>query len=574
MKSERGLVALIVDRPVAVLMLFLAAGVFGLVSFSQLALNLMPDISFPTITVRTEFPGAAPAEVEQQVSRMVEEALATTDGLSNLQSRSRAELSDVVLQFGWDADMHVAAQSIREQLQGMYFPQGVGRPLVLRYDPSLDPILRLALSSGEEGSAHSLNALREFAEDEVRPALEGMAGVAAVKVRGGLERQVQVLLYEDRMVARGVSLARVRDTLSNENVNVAGGLIREGDNEYLLRVLGEFSSLEDLRNLGIARDDGSRILLSDLADVVEGFRDREVVSLLDGREAVELEIYKEAQANIVRVSRTVKDWLEETEDLGVEVRVLDDRADFIEASISNLLSTALFGGVLAVTVLLLFLRDLRASAIVATAIPISIICTFAPLYIGGVSLNIMSLGGLALGVGMLVDNAIVVLESIQVHRERGLGRREAAIAGTREVAAAVTASHRRIWASARSSSDPILGLAITSAAPKDRAFIAFSLPLAVKLEQITTGIGCCAMIRRRKVSPSMRGSARSRTSTSGSWPRIFSAAWKASAAVAMTAIPGSAESSRDRAARAAALSSTIITRIGSVPWLIVRSPSF
>ena len=465
-----GFFGLVVDRPVAVLMLFVAAAVFGVVSYSQLPLNLMPDISYPTLTVRTEFPGAAPEEVEGQVSRPIEEALSTVDGLVEIESRSRAESSDVVLEFDWDTDMDGAAQDIRERLQTTWLGEGVERPLILRYDPSLDPILRIAVSvdpsAGDipEGEA-ALFLLRDIAERELKPDLEAMDGVAAVRVRGGLTRQIRVALREDWMAARGVSLSQVRSTLLAENVNLAGGKIMEGETEYLIRTLNELRSVQEVEDLEVLRGDGTRVRIGELAQVREVAQDREVISHLDGREAVELEVFKEADANIVSVARRVKERLLGGEQVelppgldpeivamltqsslsdelpeGVALAVLDDQAAFVEAAVNNLRSTAAIGGVFAVVVLFFFLWDLRATAIIATAIPISIICTFAALYLGGVSLNLMSLGGLALGGGMLVDNAVVVLESIQVQKEAGASPRAAAVRGAAEVAAAVTAS--------------------------------------------------------------------------------------------------------------------------------------
>lgn len=463
--EQGGFYALVVDRPIAVLMVFLAVAVFGLVSYAQLPLNLMPDLSYPTLTVRTEYPGAAPEEVESQVSRPIEEALSTVDGLVSLESRSRAEVSDVVLELDWGADMSNAAQTVRERMQTTIMPDGVGRPLILRYDPSLDPILRIALSVDPDAEdAPSGNAalflLRELAEQEVKRELEAADGVAAVRVRGGLEREVHIEVREDWLNARGVTLPQVTQTLAAENVNVAGGSIREGDTEYLLRTLNELTTLDELRGLRVIRGDGVAIPLSDLAVVRETFRDREVVSHLDGREAVELEVYKEADANIVAVADRVKALLlgdpnaggggpmgmkgpESLSDRlpdGVVLRVLDDQAVFIEQAVDNLASAAIQGGVLSFLMVYLFLRDRRATAIINTSVPISLVCTFAAMYVGGMSLNLMSLGGLALGVGMLVDNSVVVLEAIQVYLERGWSRRDAAIQGASEVAAAVVAS--------------------------------------------------------------------------------------------------------------------------------------
>ncbi|MED5373964.1 MAG: efflux RND transporter permease subunit [Myxococcota bacterium] len=462
-----GVFGAIVDRPVAVLMVFLAAAVFGYVSYAQLPLTLMPDLSYPSLTVRTEYSGAAPEEVESQVSRPIEESLSTTDGLVGIESRSRAELSDVVLTFAWGTDMSAASQGVRERLQTTWLGDGPDRPLILHYDPSLDPILRIAMSAqaepGKEEAA--LLALRELAEEEVKRELEAIDGVAAVRVRGGLERQVLVQVREDWMQARSVTLEQVQSTLLSENVNIAGGSIREGDTEFLIRTLNQLSTVQEVEDLEVIRADGTGIPVSEVAVVQEAFKERKVVSHLDGAEAVELEIFKEADANIVSVAQAVKQRLgdEQTEAAraemppemaammgppglvselpeGVSVAVLDDQARFIEDAIANLRGTAVIGGLLAVGILFMFLRSFRATAIIGTAIPVSVIATFAALYLGDVSLNLMSLGGLALGIGMLVDNAVVVLESIQVHLDAGRSRRDAAVIGTREVSAAVTAS--------------------------------------------------------------------------------------------------------------------------------------
>ncbi len=462
---------LVVSRPVAVWMIAIAAAVFGFVSYQRLPLDLMPDLAYPSITVRTEAEGYAPEEVEGQVSRPVEEALATTEGLVELESRSRASLSDVVLEFAWGSDMDRAAQDVRERLQTTFLPDDVGRPLILRYDPSLDPILRISLSADAEGSALpdddalALLALRELAERELKRELEAMDGVAAVQVRGGLEREVLVEARQDWLAARGVTMQQLITALGTENVNLPGGSIRDGDQEFMIRTLNEVRSVDEIEKLEIRRPDGVGVPISELAVVSESHKDREVVSRLAGQPAVTLEVYKTADANIVRVARDIKERLgagrpelppgmdpamvaammgppalaDQLPD-GVRMVVLEDQAEFIEASLNNLRNTALLGAVLAVGVLFLFLRDLRATLIIGAAIPLSVIVTFAPMYLGGVSLNLMSLGGLALGIGMLVDNAVVVLENIQVHLDRGATRKDAAVVGAKEVAAAVTAS--------------------------------------------------------------------------------------------------------------------------------------
>ncbi len=467
---------LFVARPVAVTMAFLAALVFGWVSYQRLPLELMPDISYPTLTVRTSYEGAAPAEVEQQVARPVEEALATLDGLVRLESRSRAGGADVVLGFDWGADLSAAMQSVRENLQTVRLPEGADRPLILRYDPSQEPFLRLALGwdAPADDPEAGLIALRLLADDEVKRRLEALPGVAAVRVSGGLEREIAVEIREDWLAARQLTVTQVSSALAAANVNLAGGSILDGEVEYLVRTLAELPDLEAIRALRVRRADGTLVPLTDVATVRERPKERTVLSTLDGTEAVELEVYKEADANVVEVARRVKEAVLGT-DLGftqadvdameegrarralqaqldasrgvsgalpdgARLVLLDDQAAFIELALANLRSAVLLGGLLAVAVLWLFLRNVRATVIIGLAIPVSVVVGFAPLFLAGVSLNLMSLGGLALGVGMLVDNAVVVLEAIQRHLDAGRARAEAAVAGAGEVAAAVFAS--------------------------------------------------------------------------------------------------------------------------------------
>lgn len=430
--------AFVVRHPVGVAMLTLLALVFGLVSYAQLPLNLMPDISYPTVTVRTEYPGAAPEEVETQVSRPIEEALSTVEGLVEVESRSRAGVSDVVLEFDWGTPMSAATQDVRERMQTTFLPEGTERPLILRYDPALDPILRVALAGAEDTS---LLDLREYAETELKRRLETVDGVAAVVVRGGLERRVLVEPREDWLAARGVTLDQLAQTLGAENVNLAGGIVREGENEYLIRTLNELRSVEEIADMGVRRADGTVVRVGEVATVREGAADREVVARLDGRDAVELEVYKEADANIVTVARAVKAELEDVRLAeGMTTHTLDDQAAFVEAALVDLVTNAALGGLLAVLVTFVFLRDWTATLIISSAIPICLLVTFGVMYMGGTTLNLMSLGGLALGISMVIDSGTVVLENIQNHVDAGKSRLEAAVAGSGEVAGAVFAS--------------------------------------------------------------------------------------------------------------------------------------
>jgi len=452
------------DRPVAVLMVFVALVVFGYFSLGQLPVTLMPDMSYPTLTVRTEYPGAAPEEVENDISRRIEEQLGVISGLSEVSSISRAGISDVVLEFTWGSSMSDAIQNTLEKLDTVRLPRGAEKPLLLQYDPSLDPVMELSLSFGEDPDVSSSQVnpstrasdarrLRRLAELQVKRSLEPVKGVAAVRVRGGLEEEIHVLVDATELQRSNLSMNQVVSRLSAENINAAGGRIREGEAEYMIRTINEYQNLDEIANTVISRRDGKEIRLKDMARVTYGQKDQEMLTRTDGLESVQIDIFKEADSNMVQVARRVKQALgsaEGGENAGlagrlwkneqVLLKMVADRSVFIQGSIQEVKSTAIFGGALAILVLFLFLRDLRTTLIIALSIPISVAVTFAPLNVLKVSLNIMSLGGLAMGIGMLVDSSIVVLESIYRCRQEGDDVRMAAVRGTREVRGAVIAS--------------------------------------------------------------------------------------------------------------------------------------
>ncbi len=438
-------------RPVAVLMVFLAVMVFGYFSIRLLPLNLMPDISYPRLTVRTEYPGAAPAEVENNVSRPLEEILGVVTGLTRISSISRAGYSDVVMEFAWDTDMDDANQDVLEKLDTVKpaLPEEIKQPLILRFDPTLDPVLTLSLSGDADDGYKGitgLKALRRIADRDIRRLLEPVEGVAAVKIKGGLEEEIQILLNEDNLRRTNIDIGTVITRLQAENINLAGGSMRDGRTRYLVRTVNEFRDLEDMRDLVIVSREGRDIKLRHLAEVTSGFKDRDVITRVGGREAVEIEVYKEADANIVEMAKKVAQRVQNVvtprmeKEYDARVDLISDRSLFIESSIAEVRNAAVSGGLLAVIVLFLFLRNFKTTIIVAVAIPISVLITFAPLNLSGVTLNIMSLGGLALGIGMLVDNSIVVLESIHRCREEGDDLIRATMRGTSEVGSAVMSS--------------------------------------------------------------------------------------------------------------------------------------
>ena len=428
-------------RPVSVFILAVAAVVFGIVALGKLATDLLPDVTYPSLTVRTELDGAAPIEVESLITRPIENAVGVVNGVTRVTSSSRADVSEVTLEFGWDTNMDLAGLDVRERLDVLVLPQETERPVLLRYDPSLDPIQRIGLYGEED-----LVRLRLVAEEDVRRALERVEGVAAVVVSGGLEEEIQVEIDERRLANRGLEVDLLLTRLAEENVNLTGGRLREGQSEYLVRTVNEYLRPEDLANIVIDSSQGAIVRLSDVARVYKGHRERQILTRIDGRESVEVAVYKEGGTNTVTVSDAVAEEIEElVERLGaidpnLRMTVITDQARFIRQSIREVLRTATYGGLLAVLVLFFFLRSWKTTFIIGAAIPISVIATFFLMFVSGISLNIMSLGGLTLGVGLLVDNSIVVLEAIERRRDRGRGDLEAAEQGASEVGRAVVAS--------------------------------------------------------------------------------------------------------------------------------------
>jgi len=432
------LVEFSLKRRVTVSMAAVAVVIFGIVSFTRLPMNLLPDISYPTLTIETRYPGAAPGEVETLVSRPIEEVVGIVAGVQRLTSVSRPGLSQVTLEFDWNRNMDFAALDVRQKLDIITLPREIEKPVILRFDPANDPILRLYLRGGK-----SLYQLRYVAEEVLKKDLESTDGLAAIKVNGGYEEEIEVRVDEGKLSLLGLTMQDINDKLRRENVNQAGGSLYEKEARYLVRARNEFEDLKDILDTVLASRAGRNITMADVATVQRGHKQREVVTRYGGKEAVELALYKEGDANTVGVARSVRDRLERVKKElpeGLEIVTGSDQSRFIEASIKDVINACVQGGIIAIFVLLLFLKDLRSTLIIAITIPISIIATFFLMYQFGTTLNVMSLGGLALGVGMLVDGAIVVLESIHKRREKGERGIEAAQKGASEVSMAVVAS--------------------------------------------------------------------------------------------------------------------------------------
>ncbi len=440
------LIEVATQRRVTILMFTIAILLFGLVSLSRLRVNLLPELSYPTLTIRTELTGAAPFEVENLISKPVEEAVGVVKNVRQVRSVSRTGQSDVMLEFLWGTDMDMASVDVREKLDILELPLEASRSVILRFDPGNEPIMRLGLIGSEVAGSdveQQLKRLRRYAEERLKTRLEAVEGVAAVKVSGGLEDEIQILADQQKLAQLNLSVQDVAARIRAENVNLAGGRLEQGLQRFLVRTLNEFASVEEIANTIISTGEGRPVFLRDIARVERGYKEREAITRVDGRESIELALYKEGDANTVQVAARVKRMLEQVrEELpdGQELRGIYDQSTFISQAINQVRNAALIGGLLAVLVLYLFLRDIRPTLIIGIAIPVSVIGTFLMMYGSEITLNIMSLGGIALAVGLLVDNAIVVLENISRHREQGKSIIDAARDGAAEVATAVTAS--------------------------------------------------------------------------------------------------------------------------------------
>ena len=441
------IVSLATRRPVSVVVFFVALVIFGLISFRELPVDLLPDLSFPTLTIRTEYPGVAPADVETFVTTPIEDAVGIVSGLVDISSISRAGLSDVIMEFAWGTDMDFAAIDVREQLAQLGLPGGAEDPILLRFDPALDPIMRISVGSAVPGAVGIADqaGLRLLADQSIKQRLESIDGVAAAIVAGGVEEEIQINVDQSRAALLGISLSQIASRLQRENVDVTGGSIADGAAEYVVRVLARFADLDEIGRIVVGEVGDVQVRLQDLAEVRSGYQEQSTITRTNRNPSVEVAIHKEAAANTVAVAQAVRERLGEVEQelegvVDVELRVVSDQSRFIEQSIRDVIQAAVLGGVLAIAVLYLFVRRLRSTLVVGLAIPISVIASFFLMFVGGVSLNIMSLGGLALGIGMLVDSSIVVLESIDRHRVAGAERVTAARTGGAEVGSAVVAA--------------------------------------------------------------------------------------------------------------------------------------
>jgi hydrophobic/amphiphilic exporter-1 (mainly G- bacteria), HAE1 family len=437
------LTELALKRPIAITMVFLALGLIGFLSWQRLPLELMPSLNYPQLTIVTSCESVTPLEMESLVTKNLESALSTVSRVRRLESFSREGLSLITLNFEWGTDMNAASLDVREKLDQVrdLLPKEASAPLIIRFDPGGLPVLTLAI----KGENLPLEDLQEIVSRGIKRDLERVAGVASVRLSGAREREIQVAVDLGRLAAHKIPITSVRKALEEANLNFPGGKIVQGQWEFPLRTVGEFQEVSDVRKVGLSPlTGGPPVFLQDLAHIQDTFKEEQTVARINGQPSLMLAIFKMADANTVQVVERVK---EKVEGLNqqyqgkLKIMVAQDQGRFIRQAIAQLGEAAVLGGLLAFGVLLGFLANFSSALIIVTAIPVSILATFSLMYLAGISLNMMSLGGLALGVGMLVDNGVVVLENIRRHQEAGdLAPFQAIVQGTSEVKMAITAS--------------------------------------------------------------------------------------------------------------------------------------
>lgn len=429
-----------VKRPVAMCMVVMIIVVLGLYSLTMLPMDLYPNITMPMILVQTTYSGVSPTEMENMVTKPLEGAVATVSGIKSIQSTSSQGSSMIIAEFNQGTDIDVAAMEMREKidLYGSALPDGVEDPMIIKMDPSMIPIGNFSVSV----DGYDLEKTKTFVENEISSQLEGVTGVGQVAVSGGLDREIQIEVDPAKLLGYQLSFGNIANALMGDNVNLPGGDVVSGGKTITLRSIGEFTNMEDIESIPIVLPTGGTIYLRDVADVNDTYKEQESYSRLNNADSVSLSIQKQSGANTVQVMDLVNAEIEQIqkENPNAQIRVVFDQSDIVKQMVSTVAQNAILGALLAALILFLFLQSLRTTIILAVSIPTSIIATFAAMYFAGVTLNIVSLGGLALGVGMLVDNSIVVLENIYKCKARGMPARTAAIKGAGQVTGAIVAS--------------------------------------------------------------------------------------------------------------------------------------
>jgi hydrophobic/amphiphilic exporter-1 (mainly G- bacteria), HAE1 family len=430
---------LAIQRPVTMFMLSAVITLLGFISLTRLPVDLMPEFQQPTLNIRTSYAGVGPLEMEELITRPIEQAVGAVPGLTRIESSSSEGNSQVQLNFEWGSNLAESADEVRTRMDRIRgrLPEDADPPTIQKFDPSQLPVAQI----GIEGDYDPVT-LREIAQNEIAPRFERIDGVAAVNVNGGLRRQIHVDLSKEKITALNLSVTQVVSSLRQENQNTPLGEIYQGDATFLVRSQGQFQSVEDIRNLVVMTRQGVPVYLRDIADVRDTTEQRRNFMRINGRPGIQIQVQKQSGKNTVEVAKLVHAEVARVnnEVPGLKMTVVQDNSRFISRAIHNVQEHAMVGGILVVLIIFAFLRDFRSTLIVCTSIPVSVIGTFALLYFGGFTLNTMTFGGLALGIGMIVDAAIVVLENTHRHLHMGKDRMTAAIDGSEEVWSAILAS--------------------------------------------------------------------------------------------------------------------------------------
>lgn len=434
--------AIAIKRPVFTVMVTLALMVLGAVGLSRIGTDLFPDVALPIVVIDVVYPGASPTEVETLVSKPLEDAVVSLNGIDRVRTLSREGMSTTIVMFKLGVDLQDAAAEVRERVARTraFLPDAIKEPSVGRFDVTAAPILIYTLSGG----GRSLPDTAKFARDVLKPALEQVDGVAAVNIEGGAEREVHVDLNLAKVDALRLSPAAIVAKLRSENITVPAGHFDEGPREISVRTVGEFKTVEDIRNVIVATTpDGSGVRLSDIADVEDGYKELRKLIRSNGELAVSFTVLKQSGRNTIAVSDGVKAKLAELQKTlpeGIKAHLIIDQSEFIRESVDDVEMAIVFGGAMAVLVILLFMLDLRSMLISSLALPTSVVSTFFVMYLFGFTLNMMTLLGLSLAIGLLIDDAVVVRENITKHLERGVDPRTAALVGTKEISLSVLAT--------------------------------------------------------------------------------------------------------------------------------------
>jgi len=430
---------LAIQRPVTMFMISAVITLLGLISLTRLPVDLMPEFEQPTLNVRTSYPGVGPLEIEELLTRPLEQAVSAVPGIVRVTSSSSEGNSQVQLNFEWGSDLSEAADEVRTRVDRMRgrLPEDADPPTIFKFDSNQLPVAQI----GIEGDYDPVT-LREIAQNEIAPRFERVDGVAAVTVNGGVRRQIHVELSKEKITALNLSVNQIVSTLRSENQNTPLGEIYQGNATFLVRSQGQFQNLEDIRNLVVMTRESVPVYLRDLAEVKDTTEQRRSFMLINGKPGVQIQVQKQSGKNTVAVAAAVRREVDRVnqEVPGIKMTVTQDNSVFIQRAINNVQEHAMVGGILVVLIIFAFLRDFRSTLIVCTSIPVSVVGTFALLYFGGFTLNTMTFGGLALGIGMIVDAAIVVLENTHRHLHMGKDRMTAAIDGSEEVWSAILAS--------------------------------------------------------------------------------------------------------------------------------------